>query len=127
MTEWASLRAKAIALKGIPLSLFGYSLIRAWISLLYANPALPGGGPGMGPQLLFDLAFVGASVAMALGARRLTPLNDKPAALAVSAAAMGGAVLLQSVAAVFPASSALTIAAAALAGVGTCGSSCSAA
>ena len=81
MAEWASLRAKVIALKGIPLSLFGYSLIRAWISLLYANPALSEGGQGMGSQLLFDAAFVGASVAMALGARRLTPLNDKPIAL----------------------------------------------
>ncbi len=119
MAEWASLRAKVIALKGIPLSLFGYSLIRAWISLLYANPVLSGGGQGVGSQLLFDAAFVGASVAMALGARRLTPLNDKPVALGASALAMASAVLLQSAAAAFPATSALTIAAAVLAGVGT--------
>ena len=52
MAEWASLRAKVIALKGIPLSLFGYSLIRAWISLLYANPVLSGGGQGVGYHFL---------------------------------------------------------------------------
>lgn len=119
MAEWASLRAKIVALKGVPLSFLGYSLIRAWISLLYANPALPGLSENASPQLLFDVAFVGASVAMAFGARRLTPLNDKTGALALSAVCMGCAALLQGAPASAMPPDLLMIVSPCLAGVGT--------
>lgn len=119
MIEGALLRAKVGALRSVPLSFLGYSLIRAWISLSYANPALPAAVKGVDLQLLFDLVFVGASVAMALAARRLTPLNGKPAALAAGAAAMGAAVVLQWLSTFVFASPVLAIAAAGLAGVGT--------
>lgn len=117
--EWALLRAKVGALRSVPLPFLGYSLIRVWISLSYANPALPAAVEGEDLQLLFDLVFVGASVAMALAARRLTPLNGKPAALAVGSVAMGAAVVLQWLSAFVLVSPVLAIVAAVLAGVGT--------
>lgn len=74
----ASFAGRLAELWTMPLAFLGFALWRAWVSLSYAAPVfvLPSQAPVEG-KLVYDLCLVAASVALALGSRRIVPLNAR--------------------------------------------------
>ncbi len=78
---------RALYLAGILPYLFALGCARAWVTLAVAAPALALPAP-FDLHDVFDYAMVLISIAVALAARRLVPLNATGAVRAVSAGAM---------------------------------------
>ncbi|MCU7584674.1 LuxR C-terminal-related transcriptional regulator [Adlercreutzia muris] len=83
---------RALYLAGILPYLFALGCARAWVTLAVAAPALRLAAP-FDLHDVFDCAMVLISIAVALAARRLVPLNATGAVRAVSAGAMVAASL----------------------------------
>ena len=83
---------RALYLAGILPYLFALGCARAWVTLAVAAPALALPAP-FDLHDVFDYAMALASVAVAVAARRLVPLNATGAVRAVSAGAMAAASL----------------------------------
>ena len=82
------------------LAFFGIAFARVWLSFVFVEPAVASGALGL-PHDVFDWAFSGVSLLIAVFARRLVPLSAKGWAygavlagmLASSACSMAGAVV----------------------------------
>lgn len=74
----ALLAGRLAELWTMPWAFLGFALWRAWVSLSYAAPAfcLPPQAPLNG-KLAYDLCLAGTAVLLALGSRKIVPLNGR--------------------------------------------------
>lgn len=70
----------ATELARVPFAFLGVAFARAWVSLLYANPAAPVPLPFSFPtaHMMFDVAYVAVAIIIAFAARRLATLGGRP-------------------------------------------------
>lgn len=104
----------------MPLAFLGFALWRAWVSLSYANPVYPSPLFDLGGKGAYDLFLSLACIAVALGARKIAPLNSRRWAYLLCVAAMTLSTATHLVALSFPHIAAYAaLPSAVLAGVGS--------
>lgn len=73
----------------MPWAFLGFALWRAWVSLTYANPAIPMPVNALAGQFSYDVVLAVTSLSIAFAARRIAPLSAKRSVYGAIAVLLG--------------------------------------